>query len=245
MLVMKNEEFNEALVFDEYKRTQNPELKNKIIEHYLYIADILSRRFLNRGIEYEDIYQVACLGLLLAVNRFDPGRKIKFASYATPTVLGEIRKYFRDKGYFIKIPRTLYEVFYRAERIRRSIHPEKCSNDDISKIMNITPETLQKAYDVGGAAFIQSLEQEAYADGNMMYIDTVGYDDNNFLMIENKDFISYCMNSLDKKEAEFIKLRFYENCTQKQISEKWNMSQMQISRYEKKILAKLKDLYFK
>jgi len=245
MQKIKHTEFDEYKYFLEYKKTKNQDLKEKIVEHYLYIAEILSRRFQNRGVEYEDIYQVACVGLILSVDRFDPEKKIKFVSYATPTVLGEIRRYFRDKGYFIKIPRTLYNVFYRAEKIRRSMNDEKYSYKDLSRIMNIPEDIVTKAYEVGGIAFIQSLEQEAYADGNLMYIDTIGHDDNSFLMIENKDFISSCMNSLTNKEQEFIKLRFYKNYTQKQISELWNLSQMQISRMEKKILQTLKKLYFK
>ena len=83
---------SEYELFSEYRRTKDTALRDEIVESYIYIAEILSRRFINRGIEYDDIYQVACMGVLQAVERFDPDRGIKFASYATPPVFGEIRK---------------------------------------------------------------------------------------------------------------------------------------------------------
>ena len=111
--------------------------------------------------------------------------------------------------------------------------------------MKIPADTIKKAYDAGDVSFIRSLEQEAYSDSELMYLDTVGDDDKSFMMIENKDFFDYCLKSLDDKEREFVNLRFYKEYTQKQISELWNVSQMQISRFEKKVLQKLRNLYFK
>ena len=238
-------DFNETEVFRLYRETKDKKLKDKIIAKYMYIAEILSKRFANRGIDYDDIFQVACLGLVLAVDRFESDKGIKFASFATPTVTGEIKKYFRDKGCFIKIPRKLYEIFTRAEKLRLSMEPEKFSRAEIAKILNLSEKDLAEAYAVGDMAFIQSLEQEAYSEGNSVYGDTLGFDDKNFLLIENSDFLSFCMNSLNEREREFINYRFYEEKTQKEISEIWEISQMQVSRFEKSILKKLRNLYNK
>lgn len=238
-------DFNETEVFRLYRETKDKKLKDKIIAKYMYIAEILSKRFANRGIDYDDIFQVACLGLVLAVDRFECDKGIKFASFATPTVTGEIKKYFRDKGCFIKIPRKLYEIFTRAEKLRLSMEPEKFSRAEIAKILNLSEKDLAEAYAVGDMAFIQSLEQEAYSEGNSVYGDTLGFDDKNFLLIENSDFLSFCMNSLNEREREFINYRFYEEKTQKEISEIWEISQMQVSRFEKSILKKLRNLYNK
>lgn len=244
MQVYASTEFNEYEMFMLYKNTGDHEVKDSIVEHYMYIVEILSKRFANRGLEYDDIFQVACIGLILAVDRFDPGKNIKFASFATPTVLGEIKKHFRDKGYFIKIPRKLYEVFYRAERLRQKLAPDKCSPEEISRILKLPVETVKKAYEFGDIAFIRSLEQEAYANGQASYLDTLGCDDKSFLMIENADFVSSCFKALNDKEQDFIKLRYYNEYTQKQISKLWHVSQMNVSRFEKKVLKKLRDLYF-
>lgn len=238
-------DFNEEEIFRAYKETNDKKLKDKIIARYMYIAEILSKRFANRGIDYDDIFQVACLGLVLAVDRYEYDKGIKFASFATPTVTGEIKKYFRDKGCFIKIPRKLYEIFVRAEKLRLSMEPEKFSRAEIAKILNLSEKDLAEAYAVGDVAFIQSLEQEAHREGNSVYSETLGFDDKNFLLIENSDFLNFCMSSLNLREQEFINKRFYEEKTQKEISQEWEISQMQVSRFEKSILKKLRNLYYK
>jgi len=238
-------DFNEREMFVNYRTTKDKNIKNQIINHYMYIAEILSKRFSNRGIDYEDIYQVACLGLILAVERFEPDKNIKFASFATPTVLGEIKKYFRDKGCFIKIPRKLYEIFYRAERLKQHLEPEKCSPEEISKMLNIPRELLDKAYEVGDISFIQSLENEIHPATGASYIDTLGFDDKSFLMIENADFFDSCFRELNERELEFVKMRFYREYTQKKISELWNTSQMNVCRFEKEVLKKLRNIYFR
>lgn len=244
MAVLKAEtELSEYELFSEYRRTGNIELRDEIVNLYIYIAEILSRRFVNRGVEYDDIYQVACMGILYAIERFDPDKGVKFATYATPTVLGEIRKYFRDKGNFIRIPRRLYEIFYKAEKIRRS--SGGISNTEIARILNLPEKLIDEAYDWGDGSFIKSLEYEAYADGIMSLSNVIGADDKNFLMIENKDFLDFCMSKLSDEEREFIDCRYNREMSQKEIAELKNTSQMQISRFERKLLKKLKNLYFR
>ena len=234
---------SEYEMFSRYKETGDVKLRDEIVASYIYIAEILSRKFVNRGVEYDDIYQVACLGILYAVERFDPDRGVKFATFATPTVMGEIRKYFRDKGNFIRIPRRLYEVFYKAEKIRRI--SSGISRGEIARILNIPENLLDSVYEIGDASFIKSLEYEAYADGEISLANVVGVEDRNYLMIEDKDFVSSCMERLTDKEREFVKLRYYEEKSQKEISKIMNTSQMQISRMEKKILKKFRSMYFR
>lgn len=232
-------------LFVAYRRTKDPEIRDALVNHYIYIAEILSRKFINRGLEYDDIYQVACMGVMCAVDRFDPDRGVQFTTFATPTVLGEIRRYFRDKGNFIKVPRRLCEVFYKAERVRRAMGGDTASIAELSRILNIPEKDLKDAYDLEDGAFIQSLEYEAYADGTMNLAQTLGREDNQFIMIEDRDFVDYCMQVLKEKEIEFIRLRYFDEKNQKEIAALWNVSQMYISRLEKKILKKLKMLYFR
>lgn len=234
---------SEYEMFSRYRETKDTKLRDEIVSSYIYIAEILSRKFVNRGVEYDDIYQVACLGILYAVERFDPDKGVKFATFATPTVMGEIRKYFRDKGNFIRIPRRLYEVFYKAEKIRRM--SSEISQEEIARILNIPEKTLESIYEIGDVSFIKSLEYEAYADGEMTLANVVGTDDKNYLMIEDKDFVDSCMKNLTNEEREFVKYRYYEEKSQKEISEIMGTSQMQISRMEKKVLKKFRTMYFK
>lgn len=245
-VIKQSTEYSEYELFTEYRLTHNKQLRDEIVNTYIYIAEILSRKFISRGIDYDDIYQVACLGLLYAVERFDPEKGVKFATYATPTVLGEIRHYFRDTGNFIKVPRRLYEVFYKAEKIRRSSYDgEKMSTYELSRILNLPKETIDKAYEIGDTAFIKSLEYEAIADGSMNLSNFLGKEDTHFMMVENSDFINYCMTQLSDKEVEFVKFRYTDEMSQKEIAAIWSVSQMYVSRFERKVLEKLKNLYFK
>ena len=234
---------SEYEMFSQYRKTKDTRLRDEIVSSYIYIAEILSRKFVNRGVEYDDIYQVACMGILYAVERFDPDKGVKFATYATPTVMGEIRKYFRDKGNFIRIPRRLYEVFYKAEKIKRMSNG--ISHEEIARILNIPEKMLETVYEMGDASFIKSLEYEAYADGEMTLANVIGVEDKHYLMIDDKDFVDFCMNHLTDDERKFIEYRFYDEKSQKEISSIMETSQMQVSRLEKRILKKLRTLYFK
>ena len=208
MAVVKPEiKTTEYEMFSRYRETGDIALRDEIVSSYIYIAEILSRKFINRGVEYDDIFQVACMGILYAVERFDPDKGVKFATFATPTVMGEIRKYFRDKGNFIRIPRRLYEIFYKAEKIKRV--SSEISQEEIARILNIPEKLLENVYEVGDTSFIKSLEYEAYADGELNFSNLIGIEDSNFLMIEDKDFIKYCMSRLSADERKFIEYRYY------------------------------------
>ena len=183
------------------------------------------------------------MGVLYAVERFNPDRGVKFATFATPTVMGEIRKYFRDKGNFVRIPRRLYEVFYRAGRIKSM--SADVTDKEIARRLDIPYSAVREANDIGGVAFMKSLEYEAYADGTLAMANVLGEEDNQFLMLENKDFVEYCMKQLDEKERTFVKLRYTEEMSQQQIAEILGVSQMQVSRMERSILKKLRNLYFR
>lgn len=248
--------FNEALKYDneydlfmEYKKTGSIELRDDIVEKYVYIAEIIAKKFIknnrsyNNGIDYDDVYQVACLGLIYAADRFNPEVGVKFASFATPTIIGEVRRYFRDKGFFIRVPNRLYEIFRKAERIKRS--GQGATIQEMARVLGVSEDTIKEAYKTGDAAFVKSFESEVMGDDDSIaLIDTLGTDDSSFLVIENSDFIEYCKKQLTDDEQEFVKLRYYDELNQKTIGERMGMSQMQVSRFEKKLLKKLRSVYF-
>lgn len=242
---MTCEKDREYSLFKKYKETRDSKLRDELVERNLYIAKILSKKFINRGIDYDDIFQVASLGILYAVERFDPDRGVMFATFATPTVLGEIRRYFRDKGNFIKIPRPLYEIFYKAERIKRSAENNEVSTHELARILNLSEKDLQKAEKAGGAGFIKSLEYEAFADGEMSLSNFLGKEDSGYLLIEDKDFLNKSLKKLNEKELELINKRYYNEETQSEIAAQWGVSQMYVSRLERTTLKKLRDLYFR
>ena len=240
---------NETELFREYIATKNVKLRDEIVEKYVYIAEIIAKRFTkdnrqyNNGIDYDDIYQVACLGLIYAADRFDPDRGVKFASFATPTIIGEVRRYFRDKGFFIKVPSRLYEIFRKAERIKRTESNSTLS--DMARHLGVSEDVIREAYKTGDAAFVKSIESEFLGDDDgTALIDTLGKEDKSFLVIENGDFIDYCKSLLTEEDREFVDLRFFKDYYQRKIGEIMHMRQMQVSRFEKKVLKKLRGIYF-
>ena len=112
----------EQELFLEYKSNPKIELRNQIVEKYLYMVDILIRKYLGKGVEYDDLYQVGALALVSAVERFDPDRGFEFSSFATPTILGEIKKYFRDKQWSLKVPRRLKEMAAKIQEVKDSFY---------------------------------------------------------------------------------------------------------------------------
>ncbi len=240
---------DEKELFVQYRATHDKKLREEIIERYVYISEIIAKKFTknnrlyNNGMDYDDVYQVACLGLLYAAERFDPDKGVKFASFATPTIIGEIRRYFRDKGFFIKVPSRLYEIFRKAERIKRT--EGESSISDMARILGVDESVVREAYKTGDAAFVQSIESEFLGnEDSIALIDTLGKEDKSFLVIENSDFVDYCARLLNDEERQFVELRYYQELNQRRIGEIMNMSQMQVSRFEKKILKKLRGIYF-
>ncbi len=218
---------DEAL-FEYYKRTQDKGIRNELFDKYSYIARILAKRFCGRGIEYDDLYQVASIGLIYAIERFDISKGVSFQAFATPTVTGEIKKYFRDKGNFIKVPRRLYEIFSKAHKIHLANASETENPQDDNVVL---PRVI-------------SIESELLG-GDMRFENTLGQTDDSFLLVEDRDFVEKCMGMLNEKEKEFVHKRYYEEQSQKQIASDMNVSQMYISRMERRLLKKLRDLYFK
>ena len=199
-----------------------------LVDRYSYLAQILAKRFSGRGIDYDDLYQVACIGLLYAVERFDPSKGVKFTTFATPTISGEIKRYFRDKGNFIRVPRRLYEIFSKAHRIRVASGGDAVENSPREAM----PQVI-------------SIERELLNGDDMRFEHTLGQTDEGFLMVEEKDFVENCLKELNEEERQFIQKRYYEEQSQKQIAAYLGVSQMCVSRLERKLLKKLRDMYFK
>ncbi len=230
-------------LFKEYRKTGDKKIRDLIVVEHTYMAKILAYRFQSTGMEFDDLYQVACMGLVLSVERFDPERGVQFATFATPTIMGEIRKFLRDKATCIKIPRKLFRVFSKAESIKNG--GENFTMTEIAKKLDVPLETLEEAYKVGDSAFIKSLEDEAATDGGLSVSSMIGYDDEGFMVVENRDFMKYCMSKMNEQEADLLRLRFYEDKTQREIADTWGVSQMYVSRLEKKVIKKFREIYTK
>ncbi|WFD10299.1 SigB/SigF/SigG family RNA polymerase sigma factor [Tepidibacter hydrothermalis] len=238
-------------LFREYKETKDRDIRNRLIENYMYIVDILSKKFINKGIEYEDIYQVGSLGLIYAIDRFDVEKGYEFSSFATPTIVGEIKKYFRDKGWAIRVPRRIQELSKKVNKAKVELQQR---NQKVPKVIDIaaylgcSEEEVLEAMEASQGYNTKSLDITYDNDGDdkqVKLIDLMGDEDKNFSKIDNEDFLNKFMKTLDEVQIKIMKDRFFENKTQSELAKELNVSQMTISRIEKKIVMKLRQEYEK
>lgn len=234
-------------LFSEYIVTRNHQIRNKIFEEFIYIAEILSKKYVNKGVEYDDIYQVASLGLIYAIERFDPSKGFEFSSFATPTILGEIKKYFRDKEWIIKVPRRIQDTYRRINQAKEELQHKLMkvpTVDDIANYLNLTHEEVIEAMEGSFAYQPTSLDvkvSNSNDDNDLSLFEVLGLEDTKIAEIENKDFLRTIFDNLSKYDKKIIVDRFYNNKSQNEIAIELGVSQMTISRLEKKILKKLKE----
>ncbi len=236
---------DETSLFTEYAKNPGVEQRNRIVNKYLHLAEIIARKFVNRGVDYEDIYQIACIALIKAVERFDVTKGVKFVSFATPTIIGEIKRYFRDKGSVIRIPRRIYEVYHKVNHAREQLSQELQRAprvDEIAEYLGINEESVLEITESWNAYNMQSFDQNVYSDDDLELHETIGAEDNTFERIENRDFLEKSLERFNEAEREFIKMRYFNNKTQKEIAAKLGVSQMYISRLERKVLDKFRKI---
>lgn len=231
-------------LFEEYAKTKDQKLRDELIEKNLYIAEILAKKFVGKGIDYDDIFQIASLGLILAVERYEPSRGFKFSSFATPTILGEIKRYFRDKGWTIKVPRRVQE---NTKKVKDAYHHLSMVNGEaptvkeIADYLGIDSDEVLIAMDAGKVYTPQSIDYEIGTDDKKTALsDIIGDDDQNFKDFENREQLEALMKNLSKTEKEIVRKRFFEQKTQLEIAGELGLSQMSVSRIEKKALKEIK-----
>lgn len=245
MPVQERSEETERELFERYAHSRDANLRNEIVARYLYLADIISKKFTNRGVEMDDIYQVACVALINAVERFNVNEDVKFVSFATPTVIGEIKRYFRDKASVIRIPRRIYEVYQKVNQAREYLMQQLKRAprvDEISAYLNVKEETILEIIESWNVYNIQSFDQTLFDEDDLELHETVGEEDETFERINNRDFLEKTMENFNEAEKQFIRMRFFENKTQKDIAGFFGVSQMYISRLEKKTLEKFRKI---
>lgn len=229
-----------------YRDNRDLAIRNELIKRHMYITEILAKKYINKGIEYEDIYQVASLGLIYAIERFDVDRGFEFSSFATPTIIGEIKKYFRDKGWSVRVPRRIQELSKKINLAKSKLQQDlqripKVS--DIAAYLNVSEEEVIEAMEASQVYTPKSLDITYDSSGDDKEIqlqDIIGRDDKYFDIIENRDFINMCLKKLNEIEVKIVNDRFFDSKTQIQVADELNVSQMTVSRMEKKIIKKFR-----
>jgi len=229
----------------------NKEIRNVLIEKHLYLVNLLAKKYINKGVDFEDIYQVGSLALIYAIDRYDIEKGYEFSSFATPTIIGEIKKYFRDKVWTLRVPRRIQELSKKISEARRTIEQEMKKNptvEDIAKYIGCKEEDILEAMEASYGyqpISLDSSSNEDSEDKDITLIDKIGSEEKSFDEIEKKDFIEKFTQNLNELELKIFKDRFFSNKTQSVIAQDLDISQMTVSRLEKKIVSKLRKEYEK
>lgn len=232
-------------LFKRYKETGDIKLRNEIAEHYLYIADIIAKKFTGRGVEYDDLVQIARLALLRGIERFDPDLGIQFTTFITPTITGEIKNYFRDKLKGMKVPRRLGELSVAVKKFSAEYEQkigEKPSVSTIAKELKVSEEDVIKALEIGGTVSMDApLGGEDGEDETTLHA-TLADKQDDYEAFETKEALDAAMQHFTETERLLIKYRYQDELSQSETAKLLGVSQMFVSRMERKILARLKLL---
>lgn len=238
-------------LFAKYQIDKDIGIRDELIKRNMYVAEILSKKYAGKGIDYEDIFQVASMGLIYAIQRFDPDKGFEFSSFATPTIIGEIKKYFRDKGWSIRVPRRIQELSKKVNMAKVKLSQDQKrvpTVGDIAKELGVTQEEVLETIDASQAYSPISLDIKYDSDGedkDMSLGELIGQDDRNYTEIENIDMLNAIMQDLTDVEKKIVHDRYFHGKTQMELASELDVSQMTISRMEKKILSKLRFEYQK
>ena len=233
--------------FIEYKKNPTVEERNALIEDHLYMVDILIRKYLGKGVDYDDLYQVGALALVNAVERFDPSKGYEFSSFATPTILGEIKKYFRDKEWSLKVPRRMKEIAAKVQDVQDDLHlklARKPTIAEIAEATGFTEEQIVEAIESAHAYNAYSLDQsfdEAGEDGESAFLEKyTGFEEAGYKQVELSEIIHGVLDKMSEQDKYIFRERFIYNRSQADIADTIGVSQMTISRAEKKIIEKFR-----
>lgn len=238
---MTDENVNE--LFERYKESGDVALRNRIAEKYLYIADILAKKFVGRGVEYDDLKQVAALALLRGIDRFDPSLGMQFTTFITPTITGEIKNYFRDKSRMVKVPRRLSEVSAQVKKYAaeyEALHGVKPKVKDIAEQLRLTEEETVRALEVGGTISLDSMVSGEDGENSSLY-SMIADDEDKYDDFETKETLRAAMKNFSETEKMLVKYRYIDEFSQSETAKRLGVSQMFVSRMERKVLSKLKE----
>ena len=236
------------------RHTEHPErhdaeyerLRDELVVVHLNLVRFLAVRFANRGEPLDDLVQVGTVGLLKAIDRFDLERGVEFTTYATPTIVGEIKRYFRDKGWAVKVPRRLQELNLAVNRASDKLAIELGRSPTVAELaehLKAGEDEILEAQELGQAYNLLSLDSEVSGETDkksQTLADTVGVSDAGLELLEDRANLERAFTVLSGRERVIIYLRFYESVSQTEIAKRLSVSQMHVSRLQAKALEKLR-----
>ncbi|HEB12685.1 MAG TPA: SigB/SigF/SigG family RNA polymerase sigma factor [Actinobacteria bacterium] len=233
-------------LFTRYREDPDPAIRDELVKMYLNLVEYLARRFKNRGEPLEDLIQVGTIGLIKAIDRFDTGREVEFTTYATPTIVGELKRYFRDKGWAIRVPRRLQELNLQINQKISNLTQELRRTptiNEIAKKVGVTPEDVIEAMETSEAYNFISLDGDLSSESGESFslLEYIGEDDKRLASLEDRASLAAALKDLSPQEQKILYLRFFRGLTQTEIAGELDISQMHVSRLLRRTLQILRQ----
>jgi RNA polymerase sigma-B factor len=232
-----------------FAESRDPALRDELVEAHLGLAEYLARRFSNRGEPLDDLVQVASVGLIKAVDRFDPGREVEFSTYATHTIVGELKRHFRDKGWAVRAPRRMQELYLRLGNVIGILSQELGRSPTVPELAaeaGVSEEEVLEALEAGQAYRSTSIDAPGSAgavgageEGETLATQLGDYDPE-LVEAERRAELSPLIAQLPEREQTILFLRFFEGLTQSEIANQLGISQMHVSRLLARSLEQLR-----
>lgn len=229
-------------LFREYRKTGNKEIRNRLVENYIYVAEILAKKFAGRGVEYDDLLQVASEALILGVEKFDPDMGVQFTTYITPTVTGIIKNYFRDYSRAVRPPRRVYTLSAKIRNETNEYYKQygvKPTVKQLSQKLSISEEEIIEALEYRAPVSLDS--KITNEDGEGRLYDIIPDTSDKFESFEDNEDLRNEIEKLDPTEQKVVILRFIKGKSQSEVGRILGVSQMFVSRAERKIVEKLRE----
>ena len=222
--------------------------RERLVEQYIGLVEFLARRFRNRGEPLEDLVQVGTIGLLKAIDRFDLEREVEFSTYATPTIVGELKRHFRDKGWAVRVPRRLQELHLELTKVVGMLGQELGRSPTVAEIAEATntdEETVLEGLEIAQAYNFTSLDAPIESDdgGSTSFADQLGEQDEHLENLEYRASLAPEITKLPERERTILHLRFFKGLTQSEIADRLGISQMHVSRLLNRTLMQLREAF--
>jgi RNA polymerase sigma-B factor len=220
--------------------------REQLIEQYMSLVRSLARRYSYRGEQLDDLVQIGAIGLIKAIDRFDVGRGVELTTYATPNIIGEIKRHFRDRGWSVRVPRGLQELNIQLSRLIEQLTVQLGHSPtiaELAKAANVTDEEVLEALESGRAYSSLSLSVGSGHDdeGELDPLESLGSEEQQYEISEDRAVLAPGFRVLDERERKILHLRFFEGLTQSQIAQQVGISQMHVSRLIRRSLEKIRE----
>ncbi len=219
--------------------------REQLIERYMSLVRSLARRYSYRGEQLDDLVQIGAIGLIKAIDRFDVDRGVELTTYATPNIIGEIKRHFRDRGWSVRVPRGLQELNVKLSRLVEQLTVQQGRSPtipELAKAAGVEEEEVLEALESGRAYSSLSLSVGGHGDDeDVDPMETIGTEEHQYEVSEDRAVLEPGFRVLDDRERKILHLRFFEGLTQSQIAQQIGISQMHVSRLIRRSLEKIRD----